>query len=246
MRKLTQKFLTARGWPLPASLLPAFSSFSSCDFSMARFPQWRDCWLWSFCFKISFIPFSKPIDGRCPKQNPARVIKPCWECHSLYLTWCPVWLVAELKHYGISMVLKSKYTFLMAKRPKCGVLAHPLGHKQTGHCFPWRCEEASASCLFSFECCIPQGCVVLVYLSEPQQQVGKAASANDLEKVSTWGTLSLCKPEWPQKTTQSNLETPEFHDQSSPNKLILAFFAVWGTSGDFSIDVPCCQPKTWS
>ena len=32
-----------------------------------------DCDL--FSFKISFIPFSKLIDGRCPKHNPARGYK---------------------------------------------------------------------------------------------------------------------------------------------------------------------------
>ena len=72
---------------------------------------------------------------------------------------------------------------------------------------------------------MPQGFVVLVYLSEPPKKNGKAASENVLLRVNVRmiqnsAPLYCVMRVTTTKTTQSNLETPESHDQSSPNKFL--------------------------
>ena len=103
------------------------------------------------------------------------------------------------------MVFKFNIHFIRPKGRNVAcwhILLASHGHKQTGHETVTisrgkkQTHSSYASRFFSFGNCMPQGFVVLVYLSEPpkkrQSGIRKCSSTGQREDDSKFSTLSLC------------------------------------------------------
>ena len=107
------------------------------------------------------------------------------------------------KTHCISMVFKLNIHFIRPKGRNVAcwhILLASHGHKQTGHETDFRRQKTNTFILcksfFSFGSCMPQGFVVLVYLSEPpkkrQSGIRKCSSTRQRKDDSKFSTLSLC------------------------------------------------------